>query len=99
MLFKDKVAVVTGSGRGIGRAIALKFAGEGADVVINYFRNRIPAEATAEKAKESGGGRVLVVKANVGTPEGIETLFASTEAEFGRVDILINNAASGFNRP
>lgn len=98
MSFQNKIALVTGSGRGIGKAIALKFAEEGADLVINYFRNRLPAEETAALVKALGR-RTLVVKANVGTPEGIEHLFHETEAEFGHVDILINNAASGYNKP
>jgi enoyl-[acyl-carrier protein] reductase III len=98
MLFENKIAIVTGSGRGIGRAIALKLAGEGAHVVVNFFRNRAPAEATAE-AVRALGRHALVVKADVGTLEGIEALFAEAEREFGGVDILINNAASGYNRP
>lgn len=98
MLFQNKVAVVTGSGRGIGRAIALRLAAEGADIVVNFFRNRAPAEATAAEA-QARGRRAVVVKADVGTPEGIEVLFAEAERAFGGVDILINNAASGYNRP
>jgi enoyl-[acyl-carrier protein] reductase III len=98
MPFTDKVALVTGSGRGIGQAIALRFAREGADVVVNFFRNRAPAEATAEQIRALGR-RALVVKADVGEPEGIEALFAEIEREFGGLDILINNAASGYNRP
>lgn len=98
MTLQNKVAVVTGSGRGIGKAIALKFAQEGADVVINFFRNRAPAEDTAQ-AIMALGRRAHIVKADVGTPEGIETLFAETEKVFGGVDILVNNAASGYNRP
>ena len=98
MQFTDKVALVTGSGRGIGQAIALRFAREGADVVVNFFRNRAPAEAAAE-AMRALGRSALVVRADVGEPEGIEALFAETEKEFGGLDILINNAASGYNRP
>ncbi len=98
MLLENKIAIVTGSGRGIGKAIALKLASEGAQVVINFFRNRAPAEATAE-AVRALGRRALVVKADMGTPEGIEALFAEAEREFGGVDILVNNAASGYNRP
>lgn len=97
MLFHNKIALVTGSGRGIGKAIALHFAREGADVVINFFRNRAPAEETAE-AVRACGRRALVVKADVGEEEGIETLFNEVENEFGALDILINNAASGYNR-
>jgi enoyl-[acyl-carrier protein] reductase III len=98
MQFADKIALVTGSGRGIGQALALRFAREGADVVINFFRNRAPAEAAARQIRALGR-RALVVKADVGEPEGIERLFAETEAAFGGLDILINNAASGYNRP
>ncbi len=98
MSFQNKTVLVTGSGRGIGQAIALHFAREGADVVINFFRNRAPAEATAEQIRALGR-RALVVRADVGEPEGIESLFAETEKEFGGLDILINNAASGYNRP
>ena len=98
MSFQNKTVLVTGSGRGIGQAIALHFAREGADLVINFFRNRAPAEATAEQIRALGR-RALVVRADVGEPEGIESLFAETEKEFGGLDILINNAASGYNRP
>src|SRR5262245_43547007 len=98
MSFDSKVALVTGSGRGIGKAIALQFAREGADVVINFFRNRAPAEETAE-AVRGMGRRALVVKADVGEESGIHALFEAIAAEFGGLDILVNNAASGYNRP
>ncbi len=96
--FEGKVALVTGSGRGIGREIALTFARGGADVVINFFRNRAPAEETAAQVKALGR-RALVVKANVAEPEQLERLFVETEAAFDGLDILICNAASGYNRP
>ena len=98
MQFEGKVALVTGSGRGIGRAIALRLAEEGADVVVNFFRNRKPAEETAE-AIRSMKRRVIVIKANVGEIDGINTLFDATEKEYGGLDILVCNAASGYNRP
>jgi enoyl-[acyl-carrier protein] reductase III len=98
MQFKDKVAVVTGSGRGIGKAIALRFASEGADVVVNFFRNRAPAEETVEAVRKLGR-RAHLVRADIGEPEGIETLFAETEKELGGLDLLVCNAASGYNRP
>ena len=96
--FADKVALITGSGRGIGRAIALHFARLGADVVVNFFRNRQPAEETAEHIRALGR-RALVVKANVGDLDDLERLFAAAEAEFGGLDFFIHNAASGYNRP
>jgi enoyl-[acyl-carrier protein] reductase III len=96
--FVNKIALVTGSGRGIGRAIALHFARDGADVVVNFFRNRAPAEETAAEI-EKLGRRALLVKADIGELEGITSLFDATEAEFGGLDIFVHNAASGYNRP
>ena len=98
LLFKDKIVLVTGSGRGIGKAIALHFARHGAHVVVNFFRNRTPAEATAVEIR-SLGRQALVVKANMGEIEGIWNLFDAISTEFGALDILVSNAASGFNRP
>ncbi len=96
--FAGKVALVTGSGRGIGRAIALRLARAGADVVINYHRNVAPAEETACRVRELGG-RAWVVRANVSKVDDIELLFNTVAAECDGLDIFINNAASGFNRP
>ena len=93
-----KIALVTGSGRGIGRAIALQLARAGADVIINYHRNQAQAEEVAGLAREMGG-RALVVRANLSKVEDIDLLFDAVAAEFAGLDILINNAASGFNRP
>lgn len=90
MRFARKVALVTGSGRGIGRAIAVRLAREGADVVVNFFRNRAPAEETA-RAIRGLGRRALVVKADVGDLEGIARLFDAVETEFGGLDILVCN--------
>jgi enoyl-[acyl-carrier protein] reductase III len=96
--FQDKIALITGGGRGIGREIALTFARRGADVVINFFRNRAPAEETAAEV-QTMGRRALVVKANIADPEQLERLFAETDAAFDGLDFLICNAASGYNRP
>lgn len=98
MRFEGRVALVTGSGRGIGRAIALRLAQEGADLVVNFFRNRAPAEETAE-AIRALGRRAEVVKADVGDLAGIDRLFQAVEAGYGGLDILVCNAASGYNRP
>ena len=95
--FVGKVALITGSSRGIGRVIALRFAHEGADIVLNYFRNREPAEATAAEI-DALGQRVVVVRADVGKPEDVERL-VDTSKDLGGLDVLVHNAASGYNRP
>lgn len=94
----NRIALITGSGRGIGRAIALHFARLGADIVVNFFRNRSPAEETAAQIRALGR-RALLVKANLGDIEDIHRLFDETEACFGGLDIFVHNAASGYNRP
>ncbi len=96
--FVGKIALVTGSGRGIGKAIALRLAAEGADVIINFFRNREPAEQTAE-AVRALGRRADVIRADVSDPDDLERLFNTIQEMHGGLDILINNAASGYNRP
>ncbi len=96
--FINKIALVTGSGRGIGKAIALHFAQHGADVIVNFFRNRAPAEETAREV-EKLGRRALLLKADVGDLEDLNRLFDEVEREFGGLDILVHNAASGYNRP
>jgi enoyl-[acyl-carrier protein] reductase III len=98
MQFSGKVALVTGGGRGIGKAIALRLAHEGADVAINYFRNRAPAEETAREIK-SLGQRPIIVKANVGDVDELQGMIQKVNEELGGLDILVNNAASGYNRP
>lgn len=95
--FENKTVLVTGSGRGIGRAIGLHFAKNGADVVINFFRNRAPAEETAAEVKKLGR-RALIVKANMGDLDNISRLFDEIEATIGGLDIFVHNAASGYNR-
>ena len=97
-MFTDKVALISGSGRGIGAAIALNFAALGADVVVNYFRNREPAENTAQKIR-AHGRKALVVKANMGELDEVNRLFDALGQEFGGLDIYVHNAASGYNRP
>jgi enoyl-[acyl-carrier protein] reductase III len=97
-MFKNKVVLVSGSGRGIGATIALHFASLGADVVVNYFRNRKPAEETAESIRQIGR-KAMVVKANMGELKDIDRLFDAIEQEFHGLDYFIHNAASGYNRP
>jgi len=97
-IFENMVILVTGSGRGIGRAIALHFARNGADVVVNFFRNRAPAEKTAHEI-EALGRRALLVKADMGEMDDLNHLFDEIEQNFSGLDIFIHNAASGYNRP
>jgi len=96
--FENKIVLVTGSGRGIGRAIALYFARNGADVAVNFFRNRASAEATAEEIR-SLGRRAIAVRANVGKLDQTDHLFDEVQRQLGGLDVLICNAASGYNRP
>lgn len=96
--FADKIVLVTGSGRGIGREMALRFAREGAHVVINFFRNREPAEETAAEVRALGR-QALVVRANVGDLDELAGMYRQVEETFGALDVLIHNAASGYNRP
>jgi enoyl-[acyl-carrier protein] reductase III len=95
--FKGKVALVTGGSRGIGRVIALKLAACGADVIINYFRRKSAAEETAGEVRQIGV-TAHTIKANVGESERIDSMFEEIDSTFGRLDILINNAASGVAR-
>ncbi|WP_078597528.1 enoyl-[acyl-carrier-protein] reductase FabL [Evansella clarkii] len=93
-----KVALITGSSRGIGKKIAIKLAEEGYNIVINFARNRSKAEETAEEIRALGA-EVLTVKANIAKKEKVEELFAEIDEKFGRLDVLVNNAASGVLKP
>ncbi len=94
---KGRVALVTGGSRGIGKAIALEFAQRGADVAFNYFRShRAAAETQGEIEKL--GVRCLRVKAHLADTSKIKDLFAEVDHKFGKLDILVNNAASGVQR-
>ena len=93
-----KVALITGGSRGIGRAIALKLAAHGADIVINYARKTTAAEQTRADI-ESLGRRAIAIKANLADADKISAMFDRIETEFGRCDILVGNAASGIPRP
>ncbi|NGQ97388.1 enoyl-[acyl-carrier-protein] reductase FabL [Brevibacillus sp. SYP-B805] len=98
MKHHGKVALVTGGTRGIGKAIAHQLADQGYHLVLNYLRNRTAARETAAEL-EAKGVRVHLIKANVGDVGKIKEMFAEIEQEFGRLDILVNNAASGVLRP
>ncbi|MFC2065938.1 SDR family NAD(P)-dependent oxidoreductase [Chloroflexota bacterium] len=88
---EGKVAVITGSARGIGKQMALQFAGEGADIVLNDIMEK-EMEATAQEIRESGQ-KVIAVLADISTTEGAKKLIDSAIDSFKKVDILVNNAA------
>ncbi|MCI0392019.1 MAG: glucose 1-dehydrogenase [Acidobacteria bacterium] len=98
MRLKDKIALVTGSSQGIGRAIAVRFAQEGADVVINYNRTAKGAEEALAEV-EAAGRRGLIVKADLGNVEDIRRLINQGVKHFGRLDVLVNNAGLETHAP
>lgn len=96
MRLKGKVALITGSSRGVGSAVALGFAKEGAKVIVNYTSNEKAANEVAEAIKQIGS-QAIVVRGDVAKREEAESLVQAAIDEFGRLDILVNNA--GFTRP
>lgn len=98
MSLSGKSAIVTGSSRGLGRAIAIGLACEGADVTINYCYDERSAHDTAEHIK-SLGRRVLVVQADLTDPSAAATLVAATVQQLGDVDILVNNVGEFYFKP
>jgi len=95
MTLQGKVAMVTGSSRGIGRAIALKLASLGAKVVVNYHSGEEAARVVVEQIAASGG-QAAAISADVAQESSVEALFSKASETFGPVDILVNNA--GINR-
>lgn len=96
--FDGKVALVTGSSRGIGRAIALRLAEGGASIAINYVKDQAAAEEVAAKVR-SLGARAFVVQADVGQVEDVRRMFRQVQAEFGGLDIFVANAAATAFKP
>ncbi len=94
MLMKGKVAIITGSSRGIGRAIARTFAIEGARVVLNGRKTSSQRLRGLAKEIESRGGKALVVRGDVGKSKTAQYLIQKTIEAFGRIDILVNNAGT-----
>jgi 3-oxoacyl-[acyl-carrier protein] reductase len=92
-----KVALVTGASRGIGRAIAERLAADGAAVVVNYARSRDQADGVVA-AIERDGGRALALQADVADVPQVRALFRETLARYGRLDIVVNNAATSLHR-
>src|SRR3954470_22335737 len=93
-----KVALITGSGRNIGRATALTFAREGAHVVVNARANQQEAESVAREVRDLGVKSTPIL-ADVGNKQEVEALAEKALSEFGRVDILVNNAAIRPHKP
>jgi enoyl-[acyl-carrier protein] reductase III len=93
-----KLALVTGGGRGIGRAIVLELARRGADLLVNYVRHPDAAEQTASDARGLGV-RAETLRGNVADVAHVEELFGQVRDKYGYLDVLINNSASGVNRP
>jgi len=98
MQLKDKVAIVTGSSRGIGKAVAERFAREGARIVVNYVRNKKAADAVAAGIRKAGG-EAIAVKADVSKRADAERLIKSAIRGFGRLDIVVSNAGLVIDRP
>src|SRR3972149_1462081 len=95
--FRDKVAIVTGAGSGIGREIALRFAKEGASVVIPDI-NLEAANETADLIKNMSA-HALPLQVDIGNPENIKTMIRETINAFGKISILVNNAGTGVREP
>lgn len=88
---QNRIALVTGASRGIGKSIALALAAEGADVAVNYRKQSAAAESVAEAIKKLGR-RCITIQADAAESAEVEKLFATIESELGTVDILVNNA-------
>ncbi len=87
----DKVAIVTGASRGIGRAIALALAAEGAKVVVNYARSDAAANEVVKVITDQGG-EAIAVQADVSDAEQVQNLIKETRSQYGQIDVLVNNA-------
>jgi len=98
MQLKNKVAIVTGSSRGIGKAVAERFARDGARVVVNYVRNTKAADAVVAGIRKAGG-EAVAVKADVSKRADAERLIKSAIRAFGRLDIVVSNAGIVIDRP
>ena len=96
-LLNDKSIIVTGGGTGLGKSMALRFAELGADLVITSRRKEV-IEKTAEELREQGG-KVLAIACDVRDPDQVNDMVSQTVNEFGKIDILLNNAAGNFISP
>lgn len=95
---ENKVAMVTGSSRGLGKALAIELAKSGYDVVVNYARSKSAAEDTVKEI-EALGQKAIMIRSNVGDVKKLRAMFEQVKEEFGRLDVFVSNAASGVLRP
>ncbi|MDQ2679955.1 MAG: SDR family oxidoreductase [Candidatus Eremiobacteraeota bacterium] len=98
MRLTDKVAIVTGGDTGIGKAISLSFAREGARVVIDYFGNEKPASEVVDEI-ENFGGKAYAVAADISKPDEVDELVRAAVKHFGGLDVLVNNAGIEHEEP
>ncbi|MEM9953800.1 MAG: 3-oxoacyl-[acyl-carrier-protein] reductase [Chloroflexota bacterium] len=91
--FSEKIVLVTGASRGIGRAIALEFGGRGATVIVNYNSSEGPAQEVLSLIKDAGGDG-MVYQADVSDDEQVTTMMKTITSEYGKIDVLVNNAGT-----
>ena len=104
MKLKDKIVLVTGSSRGIGKATALLFAKEGASIVLNYHISEIEPDAldnikSVMNDTEKSGAKTIIIEADVSNEDQVKKMIDETISKFGRIDILVNNAGVVFDVP
>ena len=98
MKLKDKVALITGSSRGIGKAIALRFARDGAKIIVNYFNSETKANELVEEIKRIGSD-AIAIKCDVSQEKDVKNMIEKSVKKFGKIDILINNAGIVYDVP
>ena len=98
MRFKNKTVLVTGSSRGIGRATAIAFAQEGANVVVNYIKDKTSADSAVEEIKKLGAD-AIAIQADVAIEDDVKRMIEESIKHFGAIDVLINNAGIVFDIP
>ncbi|MER5435801.1 SDR family oxidoreductase [Streptomyces sp. NPDC002588] len=98
MELKSKTIIITGGSRGMGQRLALRLGGEGANVVVNYRRDAEAAAQTVARVEEAGG-RALAVQADISDTEAVEALVATAAEHFGKIDVIVANAAASAFKP
>lgn len=93
MNFKDKVVLITGGARGLGRSIAIEFSKQGANIVINYNKSNEEANELKQQIEKEYNNKVILIKADISNELEVKTMVKKIEEEFGKLDILVNNAS------